>query len=221
MTIALPLMVDDTPNSTCFVAGSCNGRILFATTLHQLGTAKKFDVAIPPHGGDFNARQIYPLERVQTVELDYVVSDHVLDLAIMVTKVAQIPTLPPRFLGSGQSITIGEKLAVIGYPFAPIGSFLETVTSTTVSSLGLRVVAGIPFVREFTVNVLAHVGLSGSPVVRKSDGVICGVLRGCISPPPMMMTGSLPIGNDSTIAVCVASEHLPRLILQASRLCNA
>jgi len=218
MTISLPLIVDNNPSSTCFVAGAYGGRLLFATTLHQLGTAKTFAVAIPPHSGDISARQIYPLVQVPLIELDYVLSDPVLDLAILVTKDQQVPHAPPRFIGSGQSPTIGEEFAVIGYPFAPIGSFLETAIMTSVSSLGLRVVAGIPCVREFTVNVHAHVGISGSPVTRKSDGVVCGILRGCVSPPAMMFTGSIPLGNDSSIAVCVSSEYIPSLLNRAGKL---
>jgi len=221
MTIALPLLVDDDPSSTCFVAGSAGGRLLLVTSLHQLGTAKKFAAAIPPHGGDISVRQVYPLQRVPYVELGLLLCDHVLDLAVLVTKDPLIPPPRPRFLGSGLSPAIGEDMFVIGYPFAPIGSFPETMTSTTISSLGIRAVSGVPYVKEFTVNVLAHIGLSGSPVIRKSDGVVCGVLRGCISPPAMMMTGSIPLGNDSTIAVCVVSDYIPSLISQATVLINA
>lgn len=217
MTIALPLIIDDNPSSTGFVAAQFSGRLFVATTLHQLGTAKKFQAAVPPHGGDVSGRQVYPLTRIPLIELDYVIGDPILDLAVLITREVQIPPPTPRFITSGQSLATGDDALVLGYPFAPMGSFLETVTQTNVTSLGIRAIAGVPFVREFTVNTHAHVGLSGSPIIRKMDGVVCGVFRGCIAPPSMMSFGSFSYGNDSSVSICVSAEYILPLVQQAIR----
>jgi hypothetical protein len=55
MAIALPLLIDDQPVATCFIAGGDDKNIAFITTLHQIGDGKNIKVVIPSH----NIREIF------------------------------------------------------------------------------------------------------------------------------------------------------------------
>lgn len=209
MIPAFPLIADGRLISTAFLCGNHRGRAYIATTLHQIGRAKQYSLAIPSNEGNVAAPQVYPVDGVPTIPLELCTCDPAVDLAVFRTAVPQpVPVQVPEALPRGLSVGIGEPVFVVGYPFCPIGSLLQTLSVSHVSAFGRRVIGGIPLVNEYIIQLHSHTGMSGSPVVRKDDGSLFAIVRGCLSPPSMMSFGDLPVGSDSSIAYCVSTEHL-------------
>lgn len=214
MAIALPFAVDTRLAGTCFVAGLRERRIVVATALHLVGSGTEFAIGLPPHGGDISLAQRYPIDQVQAIKVELALADPILDIALLTTELgddAQVPPVP-AFISSPSEIAVGEEVFVVGYPWAILGSFLETAHLCHVSAKGRRSTAGVGARDEVVLSVHAHPGSSGSPVVRRRDGKIAAVLRGSLAPPSMVSVGNIPIGTDSTVTFATVAHQLPALI---------
>ncbi|HEY6231580.1 MAG TPA: serine protease, partial [Pyrinomonadaceae bacterium] len=208
MAIALPLAVNDNLIGTAFIAGTQGNRLAFVTALHHLAAGTNFKVALPPHGGDMAQAQPYPLLQTPAFNLDVILTEPLLDLAILLTPVLdqKQPPAIPRFITEPREIKVGDEVIIAGYPFAPIGSMLETAQVTHVSAIGQRLVIGGGSRLELILSAQTHPGSSGSPVVRRSDGVLCGVIRGCLAPPSTIAIGNLPIGTDTSVTYATSAD---------------
>ena len=68
---------------------------------------------------------------------------------------------------------------------------------------------------EFIISHQTHPGSSGSPLIRKSDGVVCGIVRGCLAPPGVISIGNMPIGTDTNVTYVTSAHIVPQLIKKA------
>jgi len=214
MSLVLPIAVADRMVGSGFVAGREGGRIAVATVLHILGNAQQnVQLIVPGHQGDCRKIQSYPVSTVPTIAATVACIDHFSDLAVLLCE-ATMP-LAPEFVNSADELKIGEDVVVLGYPFDTIGSLLETWTPTAVTSLGRRMIAGGVGVREFTLDIQAHPGLSGSPVLRRADGVICGVVRGCLAHRIGISIGGVVPEQDTSITFAVSAHTIPEMVRHA------
>jgi hypothetical protein len=218
LAFALPLVVDGSLAGTCFVGGVQLSDVALVTALHLVGARSRVEVGLPPHGGNVSAVQQYPLLSLQTWQARLVVIEPLLDLAVLVVCAPGASPRSPNFIRQPGQVGVGDEVAVLGYPFAPIGSLLETFEACTVSAVAERVFPGLPptcSVRELLIAHHTHPGSSGSPVVRRSDGAVCGVVRGCLAPPGVLSLGGLPLGTDTSVTYAVAAHVIPSLVQKA------
>jgi len=212
LAIALPIAVDQRLVGTCFVGDVLNGHLLFITTLHHIGNGTTIQVAIPPHFGDVSISQTYPLTSTPLVDLELIYSDPIHDIAILKAKSKDIHAPLPNYLNKHNEINTGDDVVIVGYPYAPMGSVLETAEKSSVSAIGNRIFMDTIEVNEFVVSHQTYQGSSGSPVIRSSDGLLCGIVRGCLAPPEMLSIGNIPIGTDSNITYAVNASIIPNIL---------
>jgi S1-C subfamily serine protease len=193
-----------------FVAGHKAGVTAVVTCLHVIGNATSVGIVIPPHGGDCRLVQPYPSQfRWTGAEVDLV--DHINDLAVLTFRGAAETALP-RFIPTPNDVGTGEEVVVLGYPFAPLGSILETWTPGFITALGRRDMLPGVGRRELVLSVPAHPGSSGSPVLRRSTGFLCGVVRGSLALPEVLRVGQIPIGTDSSVTFATSADIIPELL---------
>lgn len=217
MSTAVPVAADDQLVGTCvLVAHEPKQNIYyFATCLHLFAQSKKIQVVIPPHGGNCAIPQAYPLEGAAAVNAEIVASDPFSDLAILRAQPGQVNAQSltlPRIVKGPHSLPVGSEVVVLGYPFATIGSMLETWTMAHVSALAKRQLSRNFFVDELVLSMVTHPGSSGSPVFGHKDGVLYGVVRGTLAPPGLLRVGNVPIGTDTSIAFAGSAHYLHDLI---------
>ena len=71
---------------------------------------------------------------------------------------------------------------------------------------------GIATRREVILSAQTYSGSSGSPVLRRSDGRVCSVVRGCLAPPSGLSIGNMPLGTDSNITYATSAHIIPNLM---------
>jgi Trypsin-like peptidase domain len=150
------------------------------------------------------------------INLSLKLIEPLLDLAVMLlpkTPDVNVPSFP-SFVKNVNEIKTGEEVLVVGYPFSPLGSILETVQICNVSALGIRQM-GVSGRRELILSAQTYTGSSGSPVLRRTDGKVCGIIRGCLAPPGLLSIGNLPLGTDTNITYATSSQFIPSLIKNA------
>lgn len=211
MAIALPIIVEEQLTGTCFVGGQVGDKLLIVSTLHHLGKGKSFKIGLPLHGGDMSRPQVYPTQSINTIEAEMVYADPITDISILKTKSNELKSPIPRF-ALHQDVRVGDEMIVLGYPYAPIGSILETAENCSVSALGQRIFLNTILIPELILAHYTHTGSSGSPLIRKRDGLVCGMIRGCLAPPEVISIGNLPLGSDSNITYAISSDDIQKAL---------
>ncbi len=214
MAIALPLLVDQNLVGTCFIAAQKNRHVVLASSLHLVGSGTQFVAILPQHGGDLAQLQPYPVAEIKCINLTLAFVDPLLDLALFTFEIGASDAVPPvpRFITSIDEVVVGDEVLVVGYPWAVLGSCLETAHPCHVSAKGLRKHGLLGGRAEIILTVHSHPGSSGSPVIRRSDGKVVGILRGALAPPGMLAIGNLPIGTDSTVTFATAANQVAPLL---------
>lgn len=218
MATVLPVKVGNRLVGSAVLVDTHEGHLLFATCLHLFGQGTDIQVILPPHRGNCAAVQTYPLLQVQLWNASVIVTDPFADLAILSIKdpSAVTPSSPPIVSAAGL-IGVGAEVVVLGYPFAPIGSVLETWIPSYVTALAKRQLAPALGIDELVLSVVAHPGLSGSAVVGKKDGVLYGILRGALAPPEVLKIGEIPIATDTSVTFATCA-HVLHDMLKVSKL---
>jgi S1-C subfamily serine protease len=184
------------------------------TTLHVIRSADKVVGIIPPHQGDLSRIQEYPVESFPGFDLEVVASNPFADIALLVTKTLKVTLPRMQFITSPFDVSIGESVFVIGYPYCLMGSMLETVVPSHVIALGKRRLPYETSIYELVLDYQAHPGSSGAAVIQRSDGKICGIVRGTLSPPEVISVGGIPIGTDTTITYAISAYYIQELITE-------
>lgn len=210
MSIVLPLVCGQELSATCFVAGKKDGRTIFATTLHQIQMGSELSVGIPAHGGDISKQQFYPITTMPTQKVEVIYASPIHDLALLLSAFESVNSFRPFSVFSDSKI--GDEVCIVGYPYAPIGSALETAEYTKISAIGSRQFMGKMCVDELILHHMTHIGSSGSPVINCSNGKVCGMVRGCLAPPEIMKVGNIPLGADSSITYALSGEIINQAI---------
>lgn len=214
MAIALPIGTNDQILGTGFVAGYQKGICAVVTALHVLGGRNDLFLFVPPHGGDVSKFQIYPQTEIQIHKAVLAITEPLLDLAVLLIEGASAMSTP-GFIKRPEDVSVGEEMLVVGYPLSVLGSVLETVEPCTVSALGIRLLQGGMGRPEYILSRPTHSGSSGSPVIRRRDGVVAGVVRGCLASPSSLSIGNIPLGTDTNVTYAVSSHVIPALIESA------
>lgn len=219
MAIVLPLAVGGRLTGSGTLVGVHGKTLLFATATHVLGEAAGVQVVIPAHGGDCTQPQAYPFAQIPAQDATVLATDPFADLSILgaVLEGATIPQLP-KVVPSIAHVSVGTEIIVLGYPFAPLGSVLETWTPGYVTAKARRMIANNVSVDEIVLSNTGHPGSSGSAVVGRKDGLLYGILRGSLAPPEVMKIGNIPIATDTSVTFATAAHVIPGLLSDAVRV---
>lgn len=218
MALVLPVAVEGRLVGSAIFVDRVGPHLLFATCLHLFGKGTDIRVVIPPHGGNLTAVQQYPLISAPALQATILLTDPFSDLALLHVEdaTAQTPPAVPM-VSAPRSLMVGAEVVVLGYPFAPIGSFLETWTPAHVTALAERQVAPGVGVNELVLSATGHPGLSGAAVMGSKDGLLHGVLRGSLSPPETLRIGDIPIATDTSVTFASSAHYLVSLLASARK----
>lgn len=217
MSTVFPVADNEKMLGSSVLVAKHEDKLLFATVLHLFGSTEKLKVVIPPHEGECNKQQPYPINQALAFDAEILVTDPFRDLAIFSVKPPQIsgniklPDIPKQ----PNQISVSTQIAVLGYPFAPMGSMLETWTPGHVTALAKRNISNSIGIDEIVISNQAHPGSSGSAIVGLHDGNLYGILRGSLSPPEVMRVGNIPIATDTSVTYGTSAHYLNSLIKDA------
>ena len=211
MALVLPIASESTLLGSGVVIEISNGHFFIATALHLFGECRQIRVGIPPHNGDCSAVQTYPLNQARAYEAKLVASNPLADVGIIAFKEAGTAPIS-RLAGPTEIPAVGRSIVALGYPFAPIGSLLETWAPGTVIARTRRMITPKSGIDEFVISNQSHPGSSGSAVLGREDGILYGILRGSLAPPEMLRVGNIPIATDTSVTFVTAAHYVTELL---------
>lgn len=222
MTISLPVAISGRLAGSVVLVARSGEHLFFATSLHLFGEGADIRIVLPPHGGNCTVAQPYPLPGTPALAASVVATDPFSDVAIVHVSDSAASTPPmPSIINAPGLIPVGTEVVVLGYPFVPIGSLLETWTPAYVTAIAKRHLSASLSVDELVLSVTAHPGSSGSAVVGKKDGVLYGIVRGALAPPEVLRIGDIPIATDTSVTFASSAHIIHELLATAKKTVGA
>jgi hypothetical protein len=216
MALVFPVAAEERLVGSAVLVAQHGGHLLFCTALHIIGEFSDIRIAVPPHQGNCALPQTYPVLQTPALAAHVVANNPFADVVILAAEAQTGPNTPlPRIASAAGQIAVGSEIIVLGYPFAPVGSFLQTWSPGHVVALARRqVVEGIT-VDELVLSIQDQPGLTGGAVIGRQDGMLHGILRGAFSPPEVMRVGHIPIAGDLSISIASSAHCLHDLLRMA------
>jgi len=216
MALVFPLAAREQLVGSAVLLAQHGNHLLFGTALHIIGEFDDIRIAIPPHQGNCAQPQTYPVFQAPALAADVVATNPLADIVILAAEAQTGPNTPlPRIATAAGQVSVGSDVIVLGYPFAPVGSFLETWTSGCVVALARRQVVDGVAVDELVLSIQNQPGLSGSAVIGRHDGMVHGILRGPFSPPEVLRVGHIPIASDVSVVIATSGHYLHDMLRMA------
>jgi S1-C subfamily serine protease len=146
--------------------------ILFATALHVSGLSDhNLVIAGREISGDYQDTSDAVLKYIPAT---IVAADPTRDLCVLKVGSAGIPGLA---IGSTDTVKIGDRVEVFGYPHADMGRFVLTRQSSEIGAKILLEGGGVKS-KHVVLNMVAQRGQSGSPVIDAARKSLVAVLIG-------------------------------------------
>jgi hypothetical protein len=222
MALVFPVAAREKLVGSAVLLAQHGNHLLFGTALHIVGEFDDIRIAVPPHQGNCALPQTYPVFQTPALAAQVVASNPFADIVILAAEAQTGPNTPlPRIASAPGQIAVGSDVVVLGYPFAPVGSFLETWSPGSVVALARRQVLEGVTVDELVLSIQAQPGLSGSAVIGRQDGIVHGILRGAFSPPEVMRVGHIPISSDISITIATSGYYLHDMLRTAKETLGA
>lgn len=178
MALVFPVAAREQLVGSAVLLAQHGNHLLFSTALHIIGEFDDIRIAVPPHQGNCAVPQTYPIFQTPALAAHVVASNAFADMVIVAAEAQTGPNTPlPRIATAPGQIAVGSDIIVLGYPFAPVGSFLETWTPGCVVALARRQVLEGVSVDELVLSIQDQPGLAGAAVIGRQDGVVHGILR--------------------------------------------
>lgn len=216
MALVFPVAAQERLVGSAVLVGQHGSHLLFCTALHIVGEFDDLRIAVPPHQGNCALPQTYPVFQTPALAANVVASNPFADVVILAAEAQAGPNTPlPRIVSAPGRISVGSEVVVLGYPFAPVGSFLQTWSPGFVVALARRQVLEGITVDELVLSLQDQPGLAGSAVIGRQDGIIHGILRGAFSPPEVMRVGHVPLAADISVTIATSAHYLHDLIRTA------
>lgn len=116
-------------------------------------------------------------------------------------------------IGNTDSLMVGERVAIIGFPHSDLGRVVLTQQTTEVGAKILLSNNGVK-TKHLVLNIQARPGQSGSPVISLKDRTLVGILIGPYVP---TVTGGISLGGIDPQTLhqtthVVSTEYLQRMI---------
>lgn len=216
MALVFPVAAQERLVGSAVLVAQHGSHLLFCTALHLIGEFDDIRIAVPPHQGNCALPQTYPVFQTPALAAHVVASNPFADLVILATEAQTGPNTPlPRLASAPGQIAVGSDIVVLGYPFAPAGSFLQTWSPGSVVALARRQVLEGITVDELVLSIRDQPGLSGAAVIGRQDGIVHGILRGAFAPPEVMRVGHIPIATDVGITIASSAYYLQDMVRTA------
>lgn len=216
MALVFPVAARERLVGSAVLLAQHGNQLLFGTALHIIGEFDDVRIAVPPHQGNCALPQSYPVFETPALAAQVVASNPFADLVILAAEAQTGPNTPlPRIATASGQIAVGSDIIVLGYPFAPVGSFLETWTPGSVIALARRQVLEGVTVDELVLSVRDHPGLAGAAVIGRHDGIVHGILRGAFSPPEIMRVGHIPVATELSVTIATSGFYLHDMLKTA------
>jgi S1-C subfamily serine protease len=216
MALVFPVAARDQLVGSAVLLAQHGDHLLFCTALHMIGEFDDIRLAVPPHQGNCALPQSYPVFQTPALAAHVVASNPFADIVILAAEAKTGPNTPlPRIAAAPGQIAVGSEIIALGYPFAPVGSFLETWSPGFVVALARREVVEGVTVDELVLSIPDQPGLSGSAVIGRHDGIVHGILRGAFSPPEVMRVGHIPVAADISVTIATSGYYLHDMLRMA------
>ena len=139
MALVFPVAAQERLVGSAVLVGQHGSHLLFCTALHIIGEFEDIRIAVPPHQGNCALPQAYPVFQTPALSAHVVASNPFADIVILAAEAQTTPNTPlPRIASAPGRIAVGSEIIVLGYPFAPVGSFLQTWSPGFVVALARR-----------------------------------------------------------------------------------
>jgi hypothetical protein len=216
MALVFPVAAKERLVGSAVLVAQQGGHLLFATALHIIDEYEEIRIAVPPHQGNCALPQSYPVFQTPALAARVVATNAFAGVVILAAEAQTGPNTPlPRIASAPGQIAVGSEIVVLGYPFAPVGSFLQTWTPGCVVALARHeVIEGIT-VDEMILSIQNQPGLAGAAVIGRQDGIVHGILRGAFSPPEVMRVGHIPVAADIAVTVATSGYYLHDMLRTA------
>jgi hypothetical protein len=216
MALVFPVAAREQLVGSAVLLAQHGDHLLFCTALHIIGEFDDIRIAVPPHQGNCALPQTYPVFQTPALAARIVASNSFADLVVLAAEAQTGPNTPlPRIATAAGQIAVGGDVVVLGYPFAPIGSFLQTWSPGSVVALTRHQVLEGMTVDELVLSIQHQPGLTGSVVIGRQDGIVHGILRGAFSPPEVMRVGHIPIATNTSVTVATSGHYLHDMLRMA------
>src|SRR5215208_2545408 len=145
MALVFPVAAREQLVGSAVLLAQHGNHLLFCTALHIIGEYDDIRIAVPPHQGNCALPQTYPVYQTPALAAHIVASNPFADIVILAAEAETGPNTPlPRIATAPGQIAVGSDVVVLGYPFAPIGSFLQTWSPGSVVALARhQVIEGV------------------------------------------------------------------------------
>lgn len=150
----------------------------FATASHAAGTDDQGLVLAFKKLSSLNDYQDTADMSVQSFPVQIVALDPFHDLAVLKADVGVASNIA---IGSADQAPVGLGVSSFGFPHADHGRMVLTQQDAEIGARVLLTSGGIK-AKHLVLNTQARPGQSGSPIFRKSDGLLVGVLVGSYAP---------------------------------------
>jgi hypothetical protein len=216
MALVFPVAARERLVGSAVLLAQHGNHLLFGTALHIVGEFDDIRIAVPPHQGNCAMPQTYPVFQTPALSAHVVASNQFADIIILAAEAQTGPNTPlPRIATGAGQLAVGSDVIVLGYPFAPVGSLMETWSPGSVVALARRQVLEGVTVDEMVLSIQDQPGLSGSAVIGRQDGIVHGILRGAFAPPEVMRVGHIPIATDISVSIATSGYYLHDLLRTA------
>lgn len=150
----------------------------FATASHVAGTDDQGLVLAFKKLSTVHDYQDTGDSSVQSFPVQIVAMDPFHDLAVLKADVGVVSNIT---IGGADQAPVGFGISSFGFPHADHGRMILTRQDAEIGSRVLIASGGIK-AKHLVLNTQARPGQSGSPVFRKTDGILVGVLVGSYAP---------------------------------------
>lgn len=216
MALVFPVAAQERLVGSAVLLAQHGNHLLFCTALHIIGEFDDIRIAVPPHQGNCAMPQTYPVFQTPAIAAQVVANNPFADIVILAAEAQTGTNTPlPRIATAAGQVAVGNDVVVLGYPFAPVGSFLQTWNPGCVVALARRQVLEGVSIDELVLSNQNQPGLTGSAVIGRQDGVIHGILRGALSPPEVLRVGHIPLATDTSLTVATSGYYLHDLLRMA------
>src|SRR5215218_734854 len=173
MALVFPVAAREQLVGSAVLLAQHGNQLLFCTALHIIGEFDDIRIAVPPHQGNCALPQTYPVFQTPALAAQVVASNPFADMVILAAEAQTGPNTPlPRIASAPGQIAVGTEIVALGYPFAPVGSFLQTWSPGFVVALAQRQVLEGITVDELVLSTQNQPGLSGSAIIGRQDGIL-------------------------------------------------
>ena len=179
------------------------------TARHVVGNETEDLCVLMPHIPNINAYQ--DVSNNSCCPVPAIIEDinPITDLCILKTDLRFNGKLPA--LGSLDTISVGERIGIFGFPHCVMGRRVLTYQETEIGAKMLLETSGIKS-KYATINIQTRPGQSGSLVFNLKDGAIVGLLIGTYAPSSGVIIAGINPHELNQSSYCISANHIKEML---------